>query len=208
MRNIADAYLNMVSSNVEPIRAINKNIITEVVSAIAEVDKRDIPVKISNEQLQRDIAALKKYVDSKNIIPQISATAGSGEVRILRMDDINISAIQDNRMLVWDTGQKKFRFIDVPVASNLGRPTILTSIDYAPNGDDFYIGVNSANIVSITLPEAVVNGKEYIIKDESGHAQSTPIKVIGTIDNDINGVELRINNGSISLIYRNGWRII
>ena len=162
-------------------------------------------------RLQNDFQTLKKYVESR---PQVQpsggvfGSSGSGEVRILRMDDINISAIQDNRMLVWDTDQKKFRFIDVPVASNLGRPTLLVTTDYAPNGDDFYIGVHSENIVTITLPDAVVNGKEYIIKDESGHAQSTPIKLVGTIDGDVNGVELRVNNGSISLIYRNGWRII
>jgi len=178
-----------------------------ITESLTFLNKNPAPkqVILTHEQLYQEFVQLKRYIENKSIT---HVTAGSGEVRILRMDDINISAIQDNRMLVWDTDQKKFRFIDVPVASNLGRPTILVTTDYTPNGDDFYIGVHSENIVTITLPDAVVNGKEYIIKDESGHAQVTPIKLIGTVDGDVNGVELRVNNGSISLIYRNGWRII
>jgi hypothetical protein len=48
-----------------------------------------------------------------------------------------------------------------------------------------------------------------VIKDESGHAQLTPIAIVGNIDNDPNGAEIRINNGAVQLVYHNnGWRII
>lgn len=93
---------------------------------------------------------------------------------------------------------------------NLDMPTTIVTGDYTITRRDYYVGVNASTKVNITLPDpsTIVNGREVIIKDESGHAQLTPIKVIGTVDNDPNGFEIRINNGSVTLIYRNGWRII
>lgn len=89
-------------------------------------------------------------------------------------------------------------------------PTTCVTGDYTITRRDYYVGVNSTVKCYITLPDpsTIVNGREVIIKDESGHAQLTPIKVIGTVDNDPNGFEIRINNGSVTLIYRNGWRIV
>lgn len=74
---------------------------------------------------------------------------------------------------------------------------------------DYYIGVNSTNQVSIIFPNnGVYPGRTIVIKDEGGNAQLVPIKLIGTIDNDPEGAELRINNGSLTLIYNKGWRVI
>lgn len=74
---------------------------------------------------------------------------------------------------------------------------------------DYYIGVNSTNQVTITLPNTgVYPGRTIVIKDEAGNAQSVPIKISGNIDNDQYGAEIRINNGSVTLIYNNGWRVI
>ena len=93
---------------------------------------------------------------------------------------------------------------------NLDMPTTVVTGDYTVTRRDYYVGVNCDVKCNITLPDpsTIVNGREVIIKDESGHAQLTPIKVIGTVDNDPNGFEIRINNGSVTLIYRNGWRIV
>jgi hypothetical protein len=94
---------------------------------------------------------------------------------------------------------------------NLDMPTTTVTGDYVIKRKDYYIGVNSTVKTYITLPTAGVNlknGRVVIIKDESGHAQLTPIAIVGTIDNDPNGAEIRINNGAVQLIYRDGWRII
>lgn len=93
---------------------------------------------------------------------------------------------------------------------NLDVPTKLVTTDYTITRKDYYVGVNCAVKANITLPDpsTIVNGREVIIKDESGRAQLNPIKVIGTVDNDPNGFEIRINNGAVQLIYRNGWRIV
>ena len=80
------------------------------------------------------------------------------------------------------------------------------------SGTDYYIGVNSNTKTYITLPligENVYDGRKIVIKDESGHASLTPIKIVGTIDNDSNGAEIRSDNCSLQLIYNNkSWRII
>jgi hypothetical protein len=75
---------------------------------------------------------------------------------------------------------------------------------------DYYIGVNSTtNQITITLPVGSgYPGRTIVVKDESGNAQSIPIKIAGFIDNNPDGVELRINNGSLTLIYNRGWRIV
>jgi dUTPase len=61
--------------------------------------------------------------------------------------------------------------------------------------------------VTITVPTAT-DGRMIIIKDESGNCSNNPILALGTIDNDINGFNLQINNGAIAMIYRSGWRIV
>ena len=73
---------------------------------------------------------------------------------------------------------------------------------------DYYVGVNYAGPVTITLPVTATSGRTIIIKDEDGDAETYPITVSGNVDNDPGGFILQINNGAIQLIYRNGWRII
>lgn len=95
---------------------------------------------------------------------------------------------------------------------NLDFPTKQVIGDYEIGRKDYYIGVNCNVKCCITLPivgKNLKDGRIIVIKDESGHAQLTPIKIVGTVDNDPNGAEIRINNGAVQLIYRNGsWRVI
>lgn len=130
----------------------------------------------------------------------------------------NPPAIQPNL----DVVVKKLKFLEQAIAKivvtgpgggshsiiTLDMPTKVITSDYTLTRYDYYVGVNASVKCNVTLPTmSITNGREYVIKDESGHAQLTPIKVIGTVDNDINGFEIRINNGAVHLIYRNGWRI-
>lgn len=79
---------------------------------------------------------------------------------------------------------------------------------YMVSRKDYYIGVNYAGTVTITLPVNVKNGRYVIIKDESGRCSKFPIIVQGNVDNDPGGFILRIDNGGIQMIYRDGWRIV
>lgn len=91
----------------------------------------------------------------------------------------------------------------------LDLPVRTVSQSISVNRNDYYIGVNSNAQVTITLPSTgVYPGRAIVIKDEKGNAQLVPIKISGVIDNDPEGVELRINNGSLTFIYNNGWRVI
>lgn len=185
------------------------NLIQESVSFLAE--KSVLKVKAPQptlEQLQSELSELRGRVDFR---PQQSFIAGSGEVRILRMDDIDTTDINNGSMIIWDTQIKKFRFVQIPesfvTADNVVRPTRLITGDYIVQLNDYYIGVNSPNPVTITLPTSVLAGKQYVIKDESGDLSSSPITIVGLIDNN-QDVVFQINNGSLTLIYRNGWRAI
>lgn len=62
-------------------------------------------------RLQTDFQTLKKYVDSKQ--SAISGfTAGSGEVRILRMDDVVKNQVPENgSVMTWDSTLNKFKCI-------------------------------------------------------------------------------------------------
>ena len=91
---------------------------------------------------------------------------------------------------------------------NLDMYTTSILSDYSVGRKDYYIGVDTTTAVTITLPTKAKNGRVIVIKDETGLAQTNPITVHGTIDNDTGGFILQINNGGIQMIYRNGWRII
>lgn len=118
--------------------------------------------------------------------------------------------------------QKKLKFLEQAIGKiaatgpgggasdsiTLDNPCTVVTGDYTVTRRDYYVGVNCTTRANITLSQEY-EGRTFIIKDESGHAQHTPIKIIGTIDNDPNGAFIKINNGALQLIYRGGsWRII
>ena len=95
-----------------------------------------------------------------------------------------------------------------------GATTVVTSSSYAATDSDYYIGVNYAGAVTITLPASPQTGRMVVIKDESGeagyvHRAITIVAddIADLIDNGTSAV-LNISNGGIQFIYRSGWRII
>ena len=84
---------------------------------------------------------------------------------------------------------------------------LVTAATDTPTTNDFYIGVNRAGPVTITLPTAP-NGFELIIKDESGNCATHNITIAGTIDNDAGGAVIALNNAALHFVYRSGWRIV
>ena len=91
----------------------------------------------------------------------------------------------------------------IPVRSTI----VITNTTYTVTANDWYVGVNCANTVTVTLP-AGTPGQEIIVKDESGNCSIHPIILAGNVDNDANGAILAVNNGGIHMLYRAGWRII
>ena len=92
---------------------------------------------------------------------------------------------------------------------NLDHPVKLVTANYTITRKDYYVGVNAASAVTITLPDSIgFPGRKVVIKDESGNCSSNPITVLGNVDNDPGGFILQMDNGGIQMIYREGWRII
>ena len=92
---------------------------------------------------------------------------------------------------------------------NLDYPVKVVTGDYTLTRKDYYVGVNANTLVNITIPSSIgFPGRRLIIKDESGRCSKFPIIVSGNVDNDPGGFILRINNGAIQMIYREGWRIV
>ena len=143
---------------------------------------------------------------------QLSSIGGGGETKLRRLDDIDRSTIGDNRFLKYDASSGNFIFAPVVIeeisTSITFETTLVTQSSYTAIEDDHYIGVDYNGACDITLPVSPRNGTSLVIKDESGNSSNNLIRVLGDVDNDPAGFTIRIDNGSISLIYRDGWRII
>jgi hypothetical protein len=156
---------------------------------------------VTQEQMNDHYRLLLQRVQT-----QLSTISGGGEVNLRMLDDVDRSSISDGRFLKYNGAIGKFSFESV--TESIHETILVTDSSYQISSSDYYVGVNRASIVTLTLPVSPITGKVLVIKDESGDCETNQITVSGTVDNDSGGFVLQINNGSISLIYRDGWRII
>lgn len=132
---------------------------------------------------------------------------GTGIVRIFDADDFDRATVGEGKYMKFQNGW--FVLDDINPYEIVYNTTLVTGNTYVVQDSDYYIGANNqTESVTIILPAAPSSGRMVIIKDESGRAQINPIKIDGNIDNDPGGAEIRINNGGVQLLYRNGWRIV
>lgn len=154
------------------------------------------------EGMRRTIAEMMQKISTMSW-----GSGGTGVVRIWDTDDFDRSSAQNGRYMRWDNGI--FSLDEINPFEITHNTTLVTNNNYVVQDSDYYIGANNqTESVTIVLPAAPSAGRMVIIKDESGRAQINPIKINGNIDNDPGGAEIRINNGGVQLIYRNGWRIV
>lgn len=170
---------------------------------------------IKTEPKQKIVEATsvdKQIADLRSHISQLAlgmqGLGGGGEVNLRWLDDVNRSTIADGRWLKYDGATEKFVFDDINPFEVVHNTTLVTTPTYEIVDNDYYIGVDYAGAVSITLPSSPNSGRVIVIKDESGDASTNPITVTGTVDNDAGGFILQLDNGGVQLIYRDGWRII
>lgn len=203
---------------------IVEEVIQEVVVAIPTPEQnikdtlKDVDKYLTNKSFQQPepdlvakefTAVTQKIKFLEQAIGRIAATGpGGGEVNLRWLDDVKRETIADGRWLKYSEADKKFVFDDINPYQVVYNTTEVTTPTYTVNDNDYYIGVNYAGPVTITLPTSVNSGRILVIKDEDGDAETNPITVQGTVDNDAGGFIIQINNGAIQLIYRNGWRII
>jgi len=139
---------------------------------------------------------------------------GTGIVRMYDADDFARSTIQDPKQFVtWRDGWFQMDYINPnEIVANTA---YVTSSSYQITNNDYYIGVNVASNVVITLPPVanIYTGREFYVKDESGTA-GYPYRYIDIYpfgSDKIDGksyVRMNINYGGLKFIYRDGWRVI
>ena len=92
-------------------------------------------------------------------------------------------------------------------STNTGSSIVNTPI-YTVTDNDYYIGVNTSSGPVTIILSTPSDGKEIVIKDESGNCAVNVITLVGNVDNDPSGAIMAINNSALHLIYRSGWRIV
>lgn len=184
---------------------------TEQVEKIEEVVKEEIkePVVIVEELFQKKETVVDKVASS--ITRQVQK-----EATLVRPDP---QMPADNAAL-----EQKMKYLENWVSRiaatgpgggagdvvNLDYPVkTVTVSSYTVLRKDHYLGINVGTSTTIILPlTGVKQGRNIIVKDESGHCSINPITITGTIDNDTSGATLAIDNGGLHFIYNNGWRIV
>lgn len=104
-------------------------------------------------------------------------------------------------------GEVNLAYMDVPITS-------VTSSSYSVTLNDYYIGVNYAGAVTITLPKADREGKIFVIKDELGEASKGTNRYITILPSGSDLIDgrdkaiLAYDYGSLSFIWKdNSWRV-
>jgi len=132
---------------------------------------------------------------------------GTGAVRIIDQDDLDKSTVANGRYMKYQDGW--FVMDEINPFEIIHNTTLVTTNTYTVIDSDYYIGINYAGPVTITIPAGISSGREVVIKDESGNCETHNITVTAKVDNDANGFILAINNGAVHMLYRgDSWRII
>jgi hypothetical protein len=210
-RNGESGYLNeqITLKEIAPVVAAktdlvpNKNDLVQQVSNVLTTANAN-----TNSFKDKEIEGMRRTI--AEMMQKISTLSwgggGTGIVRVFDADDFDRNTVGEGKFMKFSNGW--FVLDDINPSEIVHNTTIVNSNTYVVANSDYYIGVNNASYTTITLPSTPVSGRMVIIKDESGNAQLYPIKIDGNVDNDPGGAEIRINNGGVQLIYRNGWRIV
>ncbi len=192
---------------IDPVPPTAKDLVAKSVEAISKF-KPSQQMPSSEPLREAEIRAIRKEIEEikKRYSTLAWGSGGGGSVLIRDMSDFIPSSVGPGKYMTWNNGM--FYMDDVNTNEVTYNTTLVTTATYTVQSGDYYIGVNRAGPVTITLSAISTSGRNIIIKDESGNCQNNAITIAGTIDNDAGGAILQVNNGAIDLIFRDGWRII
>jgi hypothetical protein len=189
------------------------NMVNQTVAALSKAPQSAVQQVADQipDSYRKELDILKKSIlDLHRFAQRHSQMGGGGEVNLRYLDDIDRSSIYSGRYLRYNGTSKKFEFSEVNPHDVVYNTARVTSSFYQATAEDYYIGVNYAGPVTIELPEITSSGRNIVVKDESGNCGVNNITInagASTIDNDGDAI-LTINNGSLTFIFRDGWRII
>lgn len=151
----------------------------------------------------------------ERIQQQLSTIGGGGEVRLEFLDDVYRDSVKrHNKFLRYNSNIKKWEGADCGSNGMRYSTVLVNSPSYTPSNTDYYVGVYYEGAVTITLPDNVESGTCYVIKDELGQASQGTNRYIEILPSgtdmidDKPKVTIAIDYGSLTLIYRNGWRVV
>lgn len=147
---------------------------------------------------------------------QLSTLGGGGETRLEFLDDVDRNTVKvDNKFLKYNSSTGKW------IGSNAGgggpvsyATTYVTTTSYTITQNDYYVGVNTTSPVTITLPTLVDSGTAFIVKDELGQASQGTNRYITILPSGSDLIDgqnraiLAYDFGSLTFVYRNGWRVV
>jgi len=154
------------------------------------------------EGMRRTIAEMMQKISTMSW-----GGGGTGIVRIYDADDFDRSSAQNGRYMKFQDGW--FVMDEINPFEIIHNTTLVTTNTYVVQDEDYYIGVNCPEPVTIIIPSDPDSGREIVVKDESGNCETYNITVSGPVDNDANGFILAVNNGAVHMLFRGDyWRII
>lgn len=118
-----------------------------------------------------------------------------------------LNRIQQQLSTMGGGGEVNLAFMEMPIR-------YVTTNSYIITPNDYYIGVNYSGAVTITLPTPRKNGKMYIVKDELGEASKGTNRYITILPSGTDKIDgqdraiLAYDFGSLTFVYRDGWRIV
>jgi hypothetical protein len=211
------AKLKLKKKRPKPIKE-ETTLIEKSIGLLAEPTsvKNEDPLTPLNQNFMTVEAFQKHYqLFLSRIQQQLSTLGGGGEVRLEFLDDVNRDSVkQNNKFVFYNATTKKFEGYYSGQRGVKYSTVSVTSSTYTPTELDYYIGVNYTGAVTITLPSNVVEGTCYVVKDELGQASQGTNRYIDIVPSGSDLIDGRtkatiaIDYGSITLIYRNGWRVV
>ena len=221
--NVDDRFvLETIKRKKEPLQVIDESVVLTEISppAAATVpDQEQLVLQVSNVlktansntniYRDREIEGMRRTI--AEMMQKISTLSwgggGTGIVRLFDADDFDRATVGEGKFMKFSNGW--FVLDDINLGEIVNNTTVVTTNTYTVVNTDYYIGVNYAGPVTITIPASISSGREVVIKDESGNCETNNITVNAKVDNDANGFILAINNGAVHMLYRgDSWRII
>jgi hypothetical protein len=221
--NVDDRFvLETIKRKKEPLQVIDESVVLTEISppAAATVpDQEQLVLQVSNVlktansntniYRDREIEGMRRTI--AEMMQKISTLSwgggGTGIVRLFDADDFDRATVGEGKFMKFSNGW--FVLDDINPGEIVNNTTVVTTNTYTVVNTDYYIGVNYAGPVTITIPASISSGREVVIKDESGNCETNNITVNAKVDNDANGFILAINNGAVHMLYRgDSWRII
>ena len=197
------------------------NEIDSIVSSVVESSIFDVPKKKKVKKKVKPVQVKEQVIKTETEILMDKSINFINEEKKKETPKLNENRDSDIRhlkdlvyKLVRDVsaqgggGEVNLAFMEMPLTS-------VTSSSYTVTLNDYYIGVNYAGAVTITLPKADREGKVFIVKDELGEASrgtNRYITILPSGSDLIDGRDraiLAFDYGSLTFVWKgNSWRVV